>query len=61
MTLPSGTRLGPYEILELADGQRFLYLQLVAANAAAATTQTATPDHVAGLMLAMNWAASLKK
>jgi Tol biopolymer transport system component len=43
------------------DGQRFLYFQFVVPTATAATTQTATPDHASGLMVATNWAASLKK
>lgn len=43
------------------DGQRFLYFQFVVPSAAAATAQTATPDHPSGLMIATNWAASMKK
>ena len=43
------------------DGQRFLYFQFVVATAAAPTAQAATPDHPNGLMVAMNWAQSLKQ
>lgn len=43
------------------DGQRFLYFQFVVSNAAATANQSATPDHPSGLMIATNWAASLKK
>jgi Tol biopolymer transport system component len=43
------------------DGQRFLYLQFVVPTTAAASTETTTPDHTSGLMIATNWAASLTK
>ncbi|MGQ0733309.1 MAG: protein kinase domain-containing protein [Acidobacteriota bacterium] len=43
------------------DGQRFLSFQLVAPAAAAAGAARAGPDHSSGLMIAMNWAAALKK
>jgi hypothetical protein len=60
MALQPGTRFGPYEILELAGaGARFLYFQFLVPSAAA--PQNPGPDHTSGLMIAMNWAASLEK
>jgi Tol biopolymer transport system component len=53
---------GDYHTYAVApDGQRFLYFQFVVPTAAALTAQTTTPDHASGLMIATNWATSLKK
>ena len=42
-----------------ADGQRFMYFQFVVPNAA--TAQAVVPDHVSGLVVALNWEGALKK
>ena len=41
------------------DGSRFLYLQFVPQLTTAAAQ--AVPDHISGLMIAMNWDSALKK
>ena len=51
---------GDYHMYDVApDGNRFLYFQFVVPTIAAA--QPSGPDHTSGLMIAMNWAASLEK
>jgi hypothetical protein len=57
-----GHTSGHYHTYAVApDGQRFLYFQFAVPSAAVTGAQVATPDHPSGLMIATNWAASLKK
>jgi Tol biopolymer transport system component len=54
----TGGSYHPYAVAP--DGEKFLFFQFVPPAGAAATTTT-TPDHQSGLMIAMDWAAALKK